>query len=126
MIAARKLPCVLIAEDEMTVAMMLEDLMERAGYRVLLVARLARGLELAASEPIDAAILDINLAGQSSFPLADALQQRRIPFMFASGYGREGLSERYRDAMVLQKPYGVSEIKAALLALLAIGAQASL
>ena len=126
MIAVKKLPCVLIAEDEMIVAMMLEDLMERAGYRVLLVSRLARGLELAASEPIDAAILDINLAGQSSFPLADALQQRRIPFMFASGYGREGLSERHRDAMVLQKPYGMSQIQAALLALLATGVQAGL
>ena len=124
MIALTKLPCVLIAEDEMTVAMMLEDLMERAGYRVLLVARLARGLELAVAEPIDAAILDINLAGEASFPLADALQQRRIPFMFASGYGREGLSERHRDAMVLQKPYGMSEIKAALSALLASGSQA--
>ena len=124
MIAVKNLPCVLIAEDEMTVAMMLEDLMERAGYRVLLVARLERGLELAVAEPIDAAILDINLAGQTSFPLADALQQRRIPFMFASGYGREGLSERHRDAMVLQKPYGMSEIKAALSALLASGGQA--
>lgn len=123
MIVLKKLPCVLIAEDEMTVAMMLEDLMERAGYRVLLVARLARGLELAVAEPIDAAILDINLAGESSFPLADALQQRRIPFMFASGYGREGLSEGHRDAMVLQKPYGMSEIKAALSALLASGSQ---
>ncbi len=121
MIALKKPPCILIAEDEMTVAMMLEDLMELAGYRVLLVARLARGLELAAAEPIDAAILDINLAGQASFPLADALQQRRIPFMFASGYGREGLSERHRDAMVLQKPYGMSEIRAALGALLASG-----
>ena len=126
MIASNNPPCVLIAEDEMAVAMMLEDLMERAGYRVLLVARLAHGLELAAAEPIDAAILDINLAGEASFPLADALQQRRIPFMFASGYGREGLSERHREAMVLQKPYGMSEIKAALLALLAIGVQASL
>ena len=126
MIVLGKLPCVLIAEDEMIVAMMLEDLMERAGYHVLLVARLARGLELAVSEPIDAAILDINLAGQMSFPLADALQLRRIPFMFASGYGREGLPERHRDAMVLQKPYGMSEIKAALHALLANGGQASL
>lgn len=124
MIVLGKPPCVLIAEDEMIVAMMLEDLMERAGYRVLLVARLERGLELAASEPIDAAILDINLAGQMSFPLADALQLRRIPFMFASGYGREGLSERHHDAMVLQKPYGMSEIKAALNALLASGSQA--
>ena len=124
MIVVNKPPCVLIAEDEMTVAMMLEDMMERAGYRVLLVARLARGLELAASEPIDAAILDINLAGEASFPLADALQQRRIPFMFASGYGREGLSESHRDSMVLQKPYGMSELKAGLSALLASGGQA--
>jgi DNA-binding response OmpR family regulator len=112
-------PCILIAEDEMFVAMMLEDLMERAGYRVIMVARLAKGLALAGSEPIDAAVLDINLAGEDSFPLADALRRRGIPFMFASGYGGDGLAQDYAGTPVLQKPYDMAELKSALVALLA-------
>jgi DNA-binding response OmpR family regulator len=109
---------VLIAEDEMLLAMLLSDLMENAGYRVLMIARLAKGLELAASEPIDVAILDINLAGQDSFPLADALCRRGIPFVFASGYGRDDVPEAYRDVAVLQKPYDTAEIQAAIATLL--------
>lgn len=112
--------CILVAEDEMMIAMLLEDLMEHAGYRVLMVSRLAKGLELAASETIDAAILDINLAGQSSFPMADALRRRSIPFIFASGYGGEGLPEAYRGVTVLQKPYDLSEIKTSLASLFEI------
>jgi DNA-binding response OmpR family regulator len=111
-------PSVLIAEDEMLLAMMLSDLMENAGYHVLVTARLAKGLELAASEPIDAAILDINLAGQDSFPLADALSRRGIPFIFASGYGRDDVPEAHRDVAVLQKPYDTAEIQAAIATLL--------
>lgn len=112
-------PCLLVAEDEWLVAMLLEDVLRQAGYRVLLVARLSSGLALAASAAIDAAILDINLSGEDSFPLADELHRRGIPFLFASGYGAERLPERFGDRIVLQKPYDLASIQAALVALLA-------
>lgn len=67
---------------------------------------------------IDAAILDINLAGTSVFPAADALRERGIPFMFVSGYGAEGLPAEYRQRPVLQKPYGIEQLQQALTALL--------
>jgi DNA-binding response OmpR family regulator len=110
--------CILVAEDEMLVAMMMEDLLKQAGYRVLMVARLAKGLVVAASETIDAAILDINLAGRASFPLADELRRRQIPFMFASGYGSDGLPERFSDVPVLQKPYDMPVFRSMLATLL--------
>jgi DNA-binding response OmpR family regulator len=99
-----------VAEDEMLVAMLLEEILADAGYRVLMAARLAKGLDMAKTQAIDAAILDINLAGQDSFPLADLLQRRHVPFVFASGYGSLGLPVAYQDIDILQKPYTMGEI----------------
>lgn len=107
-------PCILVAEDEMLLAMMLEDRLEAHGYIVIKVARLGRALELAESEPIDVALLDINLAGEESFPIAAVLRRRGIPFVFSSGYGSDGLSEDWRSEKMLQKPYDSKQLMAAL------------
>lgn len=107
-------PCVLLAEDEMLVAMMLEDRLEHSGYRVLKAARLTPCLELAESAAIDVAILDINLAGEVSFPVALVLRGRGIPFLFSSGYGDDGLPEAWKGERVLQKPYDTKQLLAAL------------
>ncbi len=117
MTAAAK-PCILIAEDEMLVAMMLEDRLETLGYTVLKAARLMHGLELAESAPIDLALLDINLAGEQSFPIATVLTQRGIPFMFSSGYGEEDLPTDWSREKRLQKPYDGKQLVAALNVLL--------
>lgn len=117
-------PCVLIVEDEMQLAMLLEDLLSEAGCRVIKAARLPAALQLVESESesepavIDAAILDINLAGKQVFPVADALHRRDIPFLFTSGYGEDGLPDRYRSWPMLQKPYGVERLQQALTKLL--------
>ena len=110
-------PCVLLVEDEMCLAMMLQDLLEDAGYRVLKAARLTKCLELAESALIDMAILDINLAGEVSFPAALVLRRRGIPFVFSSGYGGEDIPEMWRNETVLQKPYDTRQLTAALTAL---------
>jgi len=98
-------PCVLLVEDEMCLAMMLQDLLEDAGYRVLKAARVAAALNMAEAEDIDAAILDVNVAGSEVFPVADALRRRGVPFMFASGYGDRGVPGEFRPYPMLQKPY---------------------
>ena len=116
MTAALK-PCILIAEDEMLVAMMLEDRLESLGYTVLKAARVTRGLEMAESAPIDLALLDINLAGEDSFPIARVLTRRGIPFLFSSGYGDEDLPTDWSGEQVLQKPYDSKQLIAALGAL---------
>ena len=98
-------PCVLLVEDEACLAMMLQDLLEDAGYRVLKAARVAAALNMAEAEDIDAAILDVNVAGSEVFPVADALRRRGVPFMFASGYGDRGVPGEFRPYPMLQKPY---------------------
>ena len=95
---------ILMVEDEMNLAMMLEDILEDAGYRVLKAGRLPQALEIVAqsgldeASRIDVAILDINLAGVQVFPLAEILRARSVPFVFTSGYGRDGIPEDYRDS----------------------------
>lgn len=111
-------PCILIAEDEMLVAMMLEDRLESEGYTVIKASHLARGLAMAESEQIDVAMLDINLGGQASFPIATVLRRRAIPFLFSSGYGQDGLPAEWGGEKVLQKPYDGKQMLAALDALL--------
>ncbi len=107
---------ILMVEDEMNLAMMLEDILLDAGYCVLKAARLPQALQLledsgtAVDSRVSAAILDINLAGVLVFPLADALRARDVPFVFTSGYGRDGLTAAYRDDPVLQKPYSSQSI----------------
>jgi DNA-binding response OmpR family regulator len=111
------LPCILLAEDEMMLAMMLEDRLNASGYNVIKAARLAKCLELAESATIDMAILDINLAGEESFPVAVVLRRRGIPFVFSSGYGGQDLPEAWRNERVLQKPYDSRQLTEALTAL---------
>lgn len=114
--------CILVVEDEMCLALILEDMLEEAGHRVLKAARLPAALAFAESAEIDAAILDINLAGTEVFPAADALRRRGIPFVFTSGYGEEGLPPDYQHWPMMQKPYGVASLQQALAALLGQGA----
>jgi len=111
------LPCILLAEDEMMLAMMLEDRLNASGYKVIKAARLARCLVLAESESIDLAILDINLAGEQSFPVALVLRRRGIPFVFSSGYGDQDLPEAWRSEKTLQKPYDSRQLTEVLAAL---------
>jgi DNA-binding response OmpR family regulator len=108
--AARKR--VLMVEDEMLVALLLEDYLMELGFDVIGPAmRLEEAMELAGANDIDFAILDINLAGKQSFPVADVLKERGIPFMFASGYGASGLIERFAGACVIRKPFDAQDVQ---------------
>jgi CheY-like chemotaxis protein len=109
---------ILIVEDEMLVAMNIEDMLLELGHEVAgLASRLGPALALAREGRFEAAMLDVNLAGEASFPVADILIERGIPFLFATGYGRQGIEERYRDRPILQKPFRAAELGAALAAL---------
>lgn len=119
MTGKKRKACVLVCEDEMFVAMMLQDRLEASGYRVVMASRVAKGLELLASEPIDIALLDINMDGEDAFPVAEKLRERGIPFIFSSGYGDEGLPPEWRGEQMLQKPYDTKTVTDALAAKLA-------
>ena len=103
---------VLIVEDEALLALHLEDLLTDLGHQVVGHAmRVDVAMELARAGDIDFAILDINVAGTKSFPVADILCERSVPFTFATGYGAEGLMDGYRDFPVLRKPYTQKDLE---------------
>ncbi|WP_216333680.1 response regulator [Rhizobium sp. X9] len=103
---------ILIVEDEVLVAMHLEDLLTEMGHQVIGPAtRINDAMDLAREGDIDLAILDINVAGATSFPVADILRERGIPFAFATGYGTEGLVDGYRDVPALRKPYAHQDLE---------------
>lgn len=95
-----------VVEDEVMVAMYVEDLLTELGFVVAEMATsLEQALPLARSGNFDFAVLDVNLDGCVSFPVADVLRQRGIPFLFATGYGSTGFIEGYCDAVRIQKPF---------------------
>src|SRR5438067_13075707 len=109
---------ILVVEDEALVAMMLEDMLAELGCEVVGPAmRLEEGLELARLNGLDAAVLDINLAGERSYPIADLLEERGVPHAFVTGYGHSGRPGK--EDRVLQKPYREPQLRAVLAELLA-------
>lgn len=107
---------VLVVEDEALIAMQLEEVVREAACAVLgPAATLVEALRLAGSQRVDAAILDVNLGGEHSFPLAEVLTAQRVPFVFCTGYiGVGGLPERFRHVPVIAKPFSAGDIQGAL------------
>lgn len=102
MVAGRR---ILVVEDEAIVADMLENILTDAGAVVVGPAgTVAAALRLATGEPLDAAVLDVNLRGERIDPVADVLRSRAIPLVFATGYG-EGSASAPADAIIISKPY---------------------
>lgn len=110
---------ILLVEDEMMVAMLLESGLERAGGTVISAGHVEQAVLLAEKCEIDIAVLDVNLHGKLSYPVADALIARGIPFIFSTGYGSAQLSTLYPAHPVLPKPYRPSALISALLLILA-------
>ena len=110
---------ILIVEDEMLVAMMIEDMIADMGLVPAAVAgRLQQGVDLAGKLDIDAAVLDVNLDGEQSFPVARVLRERGIPFFFATGYGAKGIADEFKQSLVLQKPFNAAELESAFRSIL--------
>ena len=106
---------ILVVEDEMTIALMVEDMLTEMGHQVVgLAMRLPQAEQLADSLDIDLAILDINLDGRRSFPVADILTRRGVPVIFASGYGSAGLEPPYLDRLVVRKPFESRDLQGAI------------
>ena len=106
---------VLIVEDEVAIAMLLEDMLLDIGAVVIGPAgRLSQGKTLAETEEVDLAILDVNVAGEPVYPVVDILVRRGIRFVFSTGYGAGGIDPAWRDRPVLQKPFSQAELEAAL------------
>lgn len=111
---------VLTVEDEYFIAQELEEALRKAGVTVLGPAssvRAALALLDGGIQP-EAAVLDINVAGEMVYPVADRLAARGIPFLFTTGYDRLALPERYARVRRLEKPFEPFEVLRALRQLL--------
>lgn len=104
---------VLVVEDEPVVAMHIEDMLLELGCSVIgPCPRLSAGLAAAQAEQIDVAVLDVNLNGEESYPVAQLLRERSIPFAFATGFGER--KTIFPEAPTLTKPYGIDQLQAVL------------
>ncbi len=110
---------VLVVEDESLVSMLLEDVLEDWGCEILgPAAHLAAARDLVLRNRPDGAILDVNLGGEPVYPLVELLEERHIPFLFVTGYGRATIAECFRRHPVLAKPFRPAELHDVLAALL--------
>jgi CheY-like chemotaxis protein len=106
---------VLIIEDEALVAMLIEDVLADVGCEVAAIAsRFQAAMEKATSLDFDVAILDVNLHGQRTIPIAEALVDRGKPFIFATGYGATSLPAQLEGVPVLHKPFQRRDLEQAL------------
>jgi DNA-binding NtrC family response regulator len=110
---------VLLVEDEMLVAWLIEDMLADLGCSVIGPASsVNQALAMIDAEVIDAAVLDLNLNGRMSYPVADALAAHGVPFVISTGYDKDTLPDDYRACPVLQKPIRRSELSDTLAKLL--------
>jgi DNA-binding response OmpR family regulator len=111
---------VLVVEDEWLIANELEQDLNEAGFSIVgPVGSVERALEAIEAGRIDAAVLDVRLQSEDSYPVAERLQERHIPFLFITGHSSGEIADRYRRHACLQKPFssrGLLEAVAGILA----------
>jgi CheY-like chemotaxis protein len=106
---------ILVVEDESLVAMMIEDMLTDLGHEVVATSgRMPDASKLVSNASADLVILDVNLNGEETYPLANSLAARDIPFIFATGYGSSGIKAEWSGVPVLQKPFQSRELAEAI------------
>lgn len=111
---------VLIVEDEAPIALQLEDMLVESECVVIGPAsRVAQALKLIEENDVDAAVLDLNIAGELVYPVANALEALGLPYIFATGYDISNLAEPYRHRPVILKPFSRREVLKAILEIVA-------
>jgi len=110
---------VLVVEDESIISFLLEDMLAALGCGAVQHAgSVATALARIGEETPDLAVLDVNLAGEPAYPIAEALDELNVPFVFATGYGASGLPVNWSTHPVVQKPFTIQGLEAALSAAL--------
>jgi len=103
---------VFLVEDEVMIRMMVADMLEDLGYGLAAEAGdIAEATKIAETHAFDIAILDVNVNGRVISPVAELIQARNIPFVFATGYGSQGVPEEFRNRPTLQKPFQMETLR---------------
>lgn len=115
------MPRILLVDDEPLISMLVEGWLAELGCDVVGPARsVEEGLDLADDGQLDGAILDVNLAGENCYSVANALQEKGVPFAFATGDGGLDADSGFDDPILLAKPFNFDGVKAVLDQLLAV------
>lgn len=102
---------VLVVEDELLIAMLIEDILADCDCRVVgPCSSLPDALTVARTESFDIALLDVNLRGQKVYPVADVLDERGIPFLFLSGYGDNAIPSGRPGWRACPKPFTAGDL----------------
>ena len=101
---------ILVLEDEPIIGLALEDQLTARGATVYFADRIEEAAEIIGRVRIDWAILDVNVHGRPSYELAGSLNERGIPFLFATGYGDQSHPPAFADVPTVSKPYSIEEI----------------
>lgn len=114
------MPRILVLDDEPMIAMLVQDWLQDLGFETVGPAQsVATALDLIERTSLDGAILDVSLGNEDCYAVADCLQERGVPFAFATGHGRNGIDARYKNAAVLSKPFDFVMMKRVLTEFLA-------
>ena len=106
---------ILLIEDEVVIAMTAEDMLEEIGCEVVAqAANFDDAMQCALAGDFDLALVDINLNGVMSLPVAKVLREAGKPFIFTTGYGNVGLESDFSDATVVTKPYTMRTLSQAI------------
>jgi CheY-like chemotaxis protein len=106
---------ILVVEDEPLIAMMLGDWLEELGHQAIgPAATVGSAIDLAVSGSPDYALVDVNLAGTRSDPVAEVLISRDVPFAFATGSAADGMIHLYPSVPTLSKPYDFEALRSVL------------
>jgi CheY-like chemotaxis protein len=110
---------VLIVEDEMLIALLIEDFLADIGCSIVAICgSVQTALDAVRTKAFDLATLDVNLAGEMAYPVAELLAERNIPFLLLSGYGTEAIPSGHPEWKVCAKPFKREEFVKMLLAVL--------
>ena len=102
---------ILVVEDDYMIAQDVADRLEREGADVIGPApSVAAGLQLIEKGGVDAAILDVNLGQKNSFPIAQELQARGVPFLFSTGYNSADIPSEWQHVAVSMKPLRIVDV----------------
>jgi CheY-like chemotaxis protein len=102
---------ILVIEDEMLILMMIEDMLADLGCESISAAsKIGQAITLIDGQVFDAAMVDLNLSGVESYPIADALIEHDVPYFFSTGSSVTSIKDGYRDQNVLKKPFTFEQL----------------
>lgn len=107
---------ILVVEDEAIVSMLIEDMLLDLGARATCTGSVSSALASIGDETPDAAVLDVNLGRETTFPVAERLAAAGVPFVFSTGYGGTAIPSQWADRPIVQKPYVIEDLCKALVA----------